>query len=418
MENLNTKIDQIEILAPAGSFANLRTAINAGCDAIYFGVDGFNMRQNNSAKFDLDDLQRIAEICHDNNIRCYLALNTLIYDQNITKMKAVVDAVKESGVDAIITYDMSVLNYAKEIGVEVHISTQHSLANIEAIKFFSTWADRMVLARELSLVDVKYIVDEIKTQNITGPKGNLIEIEIFVHGAMCVSVSGRCGMSLYMNKTSANCGECTQPCRRPYKITDEFTGNSLVVDNQFVMSPEDLCTIGMLDEIINTGAISLKFEGRGRSPEYVDTVIRTYRAAVESIKEDTYTEEKIKQWNKDLGTVFNKGLSDGFYRGKPWGYWSGVSGNKATQQKKLVGTVKKFYPKISVAEVEIHASEMTDEDKAIFVGPITGVVRCEPKNIMVDEKSTSKIKQGDLATFVVPSRVRAGDKLYKFVSVR
>ncbi|MFH1712109.1 MAG: peptidase U32 family protein [Patescibacteria group bacterium] len=409
------KDTNVELLAPAGSYESLMTAINAGCDAVYFGVDGFNMRQNNSAKFSLDDLKKIAEICHENKIRCYLALNTLVYDKDIEKMKAAIDAVKEAGVDAIITFDMSALVYAREIGVEVHISTQHSISNIEAVKFFAQWADRMVLARELSIEDVKKIVDEIKEQDIRGPKGSLIEIEIFIHGAMCVSVSGRCGMSLYMNKTSANCGECTQPCRRPYQIIDQQTNKALVIDNEFVMSPEDLCTIGLLDEIIATGVVSLKVEGRGRTPEYVDMVIRTYREAIKAIKNDTYTPEKIKQWNMDLGTVFNKGLSDGFYRGKPWGYWSGVSGNKAKQTKELVGTVKKYYPNISVAEIEVHASDIKEDDQCIFIGKTTGLLRTKPQGMMIDEQPVDYAKQGDMITFKVPDRVRGGDKLYKII---
>lgn len=407
---------KIELLAPAGSYTNLMAAINAGCDAVYFGVDGLNMRQNNSQKFTLDDLKKIAEVCHEHQIRCYLALNTLVYDQDIDKMKAAIDAVKASGVDAIITFDMSALEYAREVGVEVHISTQHSISNIEAVKFFAHWVDRIVLARELTLDQIKFIVEEIKRQDIRGPKGKLVEIEIFVHGAMCVSVSGRCGMSLYMNDTSANCGECTQPCRRPYKITDEFTGKSLVVDNQFVMSPEDLCTIGLLDEIMATGAVSLKIEGRGRSPEYVDTVVRIYREAIMAIENHTYTEEKIKKWRDDLGLVFNKGLSTGFYRGKPWGFWSGVSGNKSTQAKELVGTVKKYYPKIKVVEIEVHASDIKASDHGIIIGPTTGLVQAQAQNMLIDDQAVDHARQGDTITFKINQKVRPGDKFYKFTT--
>jgi len=410
--------NDLELLAPAGTLTNLTTAINAGCDAVYFGVDGFNMRQNNSAKFTLDDLSEIATTCHAKNVKCYLALNTLVYDQNIDAMKKAIDAVKASGVDAIITFDMSALVYAKEVGVEVHISTQHSISNIEAVKFFANWADRVVLARELSLEDVKYIVDEIKNQDVRGPKGELVEVEIFVHGAMCVSVSGRCGMSLYMNKTSANCGQCTQPCRRPYEIKDKFTGKSLVVDNEYVMSPEDLCTIGMLDEIIATGVVSLKVEGRSRSAEYVDVVIRTYREAITAIKNDTYTKEKVEQWNKDLGTVFNRGKSEGFYRGLPWGAWSKGSDSQATQKKVLVGTIKHYYANIGVAEVDIHASDLKEGDEIVINGNTTGVLRMKAKGMILNETSVDYVKQGDLVTFVVPEKVRSSDKLYKLVDVK
>lgn len=414
MQDLKQKAKNVELLAPAGTFTNLMTAINAGCNAIYFGVDGLNMRQNNSAKFTLDDLQKIAEICHEHNVTCYLALNTLVYDNNLSFMKETILAAKKAGVDALIMFDPSAIAFAHEVGMEVHISTQHSISNIEAVKFFSQWADRMVLARELTLEQVCNIVDQIKELDIRGPKGELVEIEVFVHGAMCVSVSGRCGMSLFMNNTSANCGECTQPCRRPYIIKDQFTKTELVVDNEYVMSPEDLCTIGMLDKIIASGVVSLKIEGRGRSPEYVDMVVKTYRDAISSIENETYTADKIQKWNKDLGTVFNKGLSDGFYMGKAWSYWSGVSGNKATQIKELVGTVRHFYPEPMVAEVEVHASDLKDGEKGIFTGPTTGVVHVELKNMLVNEKPTNHAKQGEMITFVVSEKVRRGDKFYKF----
>ncbi len=410
--------NDLELLAPAGSYPALMSAINAGADAVFFGVDGFNMRQNNSQRFTLDDLKDIANTCHKNDVKCYLALNTLVYDKDIDKMKKVIDAVKKSKIDAIITFDMSALEYAREIGVEVHISTQHSISNIAAVKFFSQWADRIVLARELSLEDIKFIINEIKNQNIRGPKGNLIEIEIFIHGAMCVSVSGRCGMSLYMNNTSANCGQCTQPCRRPYKITDQYTGKAMIVDNEFIMSPEDLCTIGLLDEIIDTGVVSLKIEGRGRAPEYVDTVVRVYKEAVEAIKSGNYSKNKIENWNKELGTVFNRGQGTGFYRGLPFGQWCGLAGNNATQVKELVGTVTRYYPKIKIAEVEIHASDFKEGGKALFIGKITGVVNVKPIGLVVDEKSVDYVKQGDVVTFKVDKRVRIGDKFYKIKKVK
>lgn len=393
-------------------------AIKAGADAVYFGVDGFNMRQNNSAKFGLGDMKEIAETCHASGVKCYLALNTLVYDKNIEMMKAAIDAVKESGVDAMITFDMSALVYAKEIGVEVHISTQHSISNIEAVKFFANWSDRVVLARELSLEDIRFIVSEIERQDIRGPKGRLVEVEIFVHGAMCVSVSGRCGMSLYMNKTSANCGQCTQPCRRPYEIKDKHTGKSLVIDNEYVMSPEDLCTIGMLDEIIATGVVSLKVEGRSRSPEYVDTVIRTYRAAIEAIADDTYSKDKIEKWNEELGTVFNRGKSEGFYRGLPWGAWSKGSDSQATLKKVLVGTIKHYYPKIGVAEIDIHASDLSKGDQLVINGNTTGVIKMTAEEMIIDEKIVDYVKQGDLVTFKVPEKVRGNDKLYKMIEVK
>lgn len=406
----------IELLAPAGSFESLRAAINSGCDAVYFGVAGFNMRANTAKKFTLDDLREIASICHENNIKCYLALNTLVYDANIDQMKQAIDAVKESGVDAIITFDTTAISYAREKGVEVHISTQHSISNIEAVKFFSQWADRMVLARELTLDQIKKIIDEIKNQDVRGPSGNLVEIEIFIHGAMCVAVSGRCGMSLYMYNTSANCGKCSQPCRREFTVTDKATGKQLDVENEYVMSTEDLCTIGMLDEILKSGAVSLKIEGRGRAPEYVDEVVSCYREAVDSIKDGTYSKEKVEEWNKRLGTVFNRGMSEGFYRGLAYKYWAKGSGSKADQKKELVGTVVKYYPKISVAEIKIHASNVEEGDKCMFSGKSTGVLRVRAKNMINEEKEVKQANKGDVITMVVPSRVRANDKFYKFVS--
>ncbi|MDP2632049.1 MAG: peptidase U32 family protein [Candidatus Uhrbacteria bacterium] len=416
---MNTKQDKtkVELLAPAGSYEALHAAISAGCDAIYFGVDGFNMRANSAAHFTLDDLTKIADICHKENIKCYLALNTLVYDQNLDNMKKAVNAAKEADVDAIITFDFSAIEYAKSQGVEVHISTQHSISNIEAVKFFSKWADRMVLARELTLRQIKEIISEIKEQDIHGPKGKLIEIEIFIHGAMCVAVSGRCGMSLYMYNTSANCGACSQPCRRSFTVTDKSTGQQLDVENEFVMSTQDLCTVGMLDEIVASGAVSLKIEGRGRSPEYVDVVVRSYREVLTAIEEGTYSKEKIDDWNAKLGTVFNRGLSEGFYRGKAFSYWSHGSHSKATTKKVFVGRVLHYFKKPSVAEISLQAESLSIGDEVVILGKTTGFLRTAPKEIWCDETSVQLAPQGKVITIKVPSRVRAGDSLYKIVSV-
>ena len=409
------KINNVELLAPAGSYEALGAAINAGCDAVYFGVKGMNMRENTAAAFTLDDLREIAQICHQNNVKCYLALNTLVYDQGIDDMKKTINAVAKSDIDAIISFDMSAIAYARSVGVEVHISTQHSISNIEAVKFFSQWADRVVLARELTLEQIKQIVDEIKHQDIRGPKGELIQIEVFVHGAMCVAVSGRCGMSLYMYDTSANCGKCSQPCRRAYTVTDKLTGKQMDIDNEYVMSTQDLCTIGMLDEIIDSGVVSLKIEGRGRAPEYVDQVVRCYHEAIDSIKDGSYTKEKIDQWNKRLGTVYNRKMSEGFYRGKAFSYWSGGSHSQATQHKELVGTVEHYYPKAGVAEIKVHASDIKDNDNCVISGKSTGLMRFVAKGITIDEKQVDHAVQGDLITIKVPGVVRKNDKFYKFV---
>ncbi len=405
--------DHIELLAPAGSYESLHAAINSGADAVYFGLKGFNMRANTAKPFEISDLKKIVEECEQARVKSYLALNTLVYDEGIDEMKKKIDAAKEFGVTAIIAFDLTAISYAREIGVEVHISTQHSISNIEAVKFFSQYTDRVVLARELTLEQIKHIVSEIKTQDIRGPKGRLVEVEIFIHGAMCVSVSGRCGMSLYFYGTSANCGECSQPCRRAYTVKDKCTGKELEVDNEYIMSPEDLCTIGMLDEILDSGAVSLKIEGRGRAPEYVDVVVRTYREAIEAIKNNEFDKEKIAAWRERLGAVFNRGMSEGFYRGKAYKYWSGIANSKATQRRELVGTVTKYYKEPGVAEINVQASELDPDTPCIFTGPTTGVLRVTAENIHVDGKPAEKAVQGDLLTLKVPERVRKNDKLYK-----
>lgn len=411
-------MSNIELLAPAGSYESLNAAIKAGADAVYFGVAGFNMRANISKAFNIDDLKEIVKICHEKNIRCYLALNTLVYDNGIEEMKKIIDAAKEYGVDAVIMFDLSVVKYAREKNVEVHISTQHSISNIDAVKFFSQWADRLVLARELTLEQIKYIVDQIKKQNICGPKGRLVEVEIFIHGAMCVSVSGRCGMSLYMYNTSANCGACSQPCRRAFTVTDQATGKQLDVDNEYVMSTEDLCTIGMLDDILDSGAVSLKIEGRGRAPEYVDEVVRCYREAINSIKNETYTKDKVIEWNRRLGTVFNRGMSEGFYRGLAFKYWSGEESSKATQSREFVGIVRNFYEKVSVVEVEIQAMELYENDVCMILSKTDGVIRFTIDNMRRDDHPITLAKQKEFITFKVPKPVKRGDKLYKIIPVK
>ncbi|NQV12409.1 U32 family peptidase [Candidatus Uhrbacteria bacterium] len=406
----------IELLAPAGSFEALDAVIKAGCDAIYFGVEGFNMRAKSSAQFEHDDIKTIADICHKNDVKCYLALNTLVYDQNLDDMNKTIDAVKEAGVDAVIAFDLSTISYARSVGVEVHISTQHSISNIEAVKLFSQWADRVVLARELTLEQIQEIVREIEKQDIRGPKGRLVEIEIFVHGAMCVAVSGRCGMSLYMYNTSANCGSCSQPCRRDFTVTDKSTGKQLDIENEYVMSTEDLCTIGMLDEIVASGAVSLKIEGRGRPPEYADVVIRCYREALTAIEEGSFTKDKVAEWNDRLGTVFNRGLSEGFYRGKGFSYWSQGSDSKATKKKIFVGKVTHYFPKQSVAEVTLQAESFSVNMDGLILGKSTGFLRVKPSEIRRDCSPVSEVLKGEVMTIVVPSRVRVGDSLYKIVS--
>lgn len=406
-------MQKIELLAPAGSYEALHAAINAGCDAVYFGVVGFNMRANAAAAFTIEDLREIVRICHEAKVKCYLALNTLVYDESITDMKMVIDAAKEFGVDAVIVFDLSVVQYCREKEVEVHISTQHSISNIDAVKFFAAWADRLVLARELTLEQIKFITKQIKEQNICGPKGRLVEIEVFIHGAMCVAVSGRCGMSLYMYNTSANCGTCSQPCRRAFTVTDKTTKKQLDVDNEYVMSTEDLCTIGMLDEIVASGVVSLKIEGRGRAPEYVDEVVKCYREAIASIDDQSYSKEKIIDWNRRLGTVFNRGMSEGFYRGLAFKYWSGAESSKATQTREFVGVVKNYFSDLSIVECEIQAMPISEGDSCMILSKSEGVIRFDVKEMRKDDVPVSVAPQKTCVTFFVPSPVRRNDKLYK-----
>ena len=411
-------MEKIELLAPAGSYEALHAAIKAGCDAVYFGVVGFNMRANAAAAFSIEDLREIAKICHTANIKCYLALNTLVYDDSIKDMKEVIDAVKESGVDAVIMFDFSVVQYAREKGVEVHISTQHSISNIEAVKFFAQWADRLVLARELTLEQIREITRQIIENKIYGPSGKLVEIEVFIHGAMCVAVSGRCGMSLYMYNTSANCGTCSQPCRRAFTVKDQANGKQLDIDNEYVMSTEDLCTIGMLDEIIDSGVVSLKIEGRGRAPEYVDEVVRCYREAINSISKQSYTKEKIIEWNQRLGTVFNRGMSEGFYRGLAFKYWSGEESSKATQTREFVGIVRNYYEDVSVVECEIQAMELSEGDACMMLSKTEGVIRFVVEQMRKDDQPIVHAVQKDCVTFKVPEPIKRGEKLYKIIPAK
>jgi putative protease len=404
---------KVELLAPAGSFESLTAAIKAGADAVYLGIGDLNMRATATVNFQLSDLKNIAEICHKNNIRVYITLNTVVYDNEIETIRKIIDEVKKQKIDAIIASDMAVIEYAKKVGVEVHISTQMSISNIESVRFFSQFADRIVLARELDLDQVRVIADKIKTENICGPKGKLIEIEVFAHGAMCVAVSGRCQMSLYHYNMSANRGKCVQICRRKYNITDAETGKELVIDNNFVMSRSDMCTIGLLDKLIDTGVSVLKIEGRGRGPEYVDRVIRTYRRALEAIESDDFNQDLIDKSIEDLKTVFNRGFSNGFYLGRSETEWSFGENNKATEKKMLLGKIENYYAKAKVAQVQLQIdAEIKDGDRFLITGPTTGILRGEFKDFLVNDKSPTKTQKGDIITFKVSDKVRVNDKVF------
>lgn len=404
---------KVELLAPVGSFESLHAAINAGCDSIFFGITQLNMRAKSAANFNFEDLKQIAEICHRNKVKAYLTLNTILYDHDIKLAYKIIDAVKASGIDSIIASDMAAIEYANKVGVNVHISTQMSISNIEALKFYANYCNVVVLARELTLPMIKKICNQIVEQNIKGKNGELIKVEVFGHGAMCVAVSGRCSMSLLTDNSSANRGACMQNCRRSYRVIDKDTNTALDIENDYVMSPSDLCTIGMLDELVNSGIDVIKIEGRGRSADYVDTVIRTYREALDSIHEGTYNRTKIKQWNKELGTVYNRGFSHGFYLGKPIVEWSGIYGNKATKQRVFVGTVKKFFSKAMVAEILLEAGELSNTDEFQISGDTTGIIRGKKHEIWLEDKNVPKAGKGSLITMKLDNKVRPGDRVYR-----
>jgi putative protease len=410
-----THKSKVELLAPAGSFSALNAAINAGCDSVYFGISDFNMRACAAVNFTMENLAEVVDLCKKNNVKAYVTVNTLLYDDDLARMRSVVDAVKLAGADAIIVADVATILYARSVGVNVHISTQLSVSNIESVKFYAQYADRIVLARELSLEQVANICVEIKKQKICRPAGHLIEIEVFGHGALCVAVSGRCGMSQYCAGKSANRGQCTQVCRRAYKITDIVTGQELVVDNNFVMSAADLCTVGMLDKLVATGISALKIEGRGRSAEYVDKVIRVYRAALDLVENDLYTAEKAAQWLQELEKVFNRGFSKGLYMGRSLDEWSGVAGSKSSIEKVLIGKVKHYFTKAGVVLVEVTGDKIVNEgDEFGIIGGTTGIVKGVINGMLVNDVVAMSAKQGDLISFKVDKLVRKNDEFYVF----
>lgn len=407
----NTKT--IEILAPAGSFASLNAAINAGADAVYFGVGQLNMRSARAVNFSVDQLDQISEICLQNKVKTYLALNTIIYDSEYDQVIALLQKAFNCGINAVIASDFFVITKAREIGLSVHISTQLSVSNIESVQFFSQYTDRIVLARELNLDQIKYITQEINNRNITGPSGRPLEIEVFAHGAMCVAVSGRCSMSLCGYNLSANRGQCIQACRRQFKVVDPETNQELLIDNNYVMSASDLCTIGMLDKLVDSGVACLKIEGRGRPPEYVDTVIKVYRQALIDISNNTYNQSKVSEYLDKLNRVYNRGFSTGFFLGLKADSWAGVSDNKSSTIKTRVGLVSRYYPKIKICEIKIiDKINLKIGDSYLITGPTTGVVYGKLSSFKVDNLSQQKVHQGDIFTFPVENKVRTGDTLF------
>jgi len=412
------KREEIELMAPVGSYESLMAAIQGGADSVYFGVEQLNMRAKSTNNFTTDDLQQIVKICKKNNLKSYLVVNTIIYDHDIQLMKQLVDIALVSGVTAIIASDQAVINYASTKGVELHISTQVNISNIETLKFYAHFADVMVLARELSLKQVAKITEAIEKEQITGPSGKLIRIEIFSHGALCMAVSGKCYLSLHEKNSSANRGACLQTCRKAYVVTEKESGYELEIDNEYIMSPKDLCTIGFVDKILNAGVKVLKIEGRARPAEYVKTVCDCYNEAIDACINDDYTVEKIKNWEKRLATVFNRGFWDGYYLGRKIGEWSKDYGSKATKTKEYIGKGTNYFGKIKVAEFQIQSGSLKVGDEILITGPTTGVIQTHVKEIRVDLKNTDEAHKGQTISVPITEKVRRADKLYKVVSVK
>lgn len=402
----------IEIMSPVGSYESLMAAIEAGANSVYFGVGQLNMRSASANNFTLDDLKRICEIAKQNNVKTYLTLNTVIYDEEIEYMHKVVDSAKANGISAIIASDMSVISYANSMGMEIHLSTQCNITNYEAVKYYSQFADVIVTARELSLDKVKAIIERIKQENLKGHSGELLRIECFVHGALCMAVSGKCYISLDNANRSANRGACLQFCRRPYKVTDMDGGTELMIDNQYIMSPKDLKTLDFIGKIIDAGVRVFKIEGRGRSPEYVKIVTRTYRQAVNAWCEKSWSEEKLAKWNEDLKRVYNRDFWDGYYLGQKVGEWSEKYGSKATTTKIFIGTVTNYFKNLGVAEIRMESGELNLNDDIYIIGPTTGVYEGVASEIRVDLKPVDKTTKGELFSMPTTSLVRRNDKLY------
>ncbi len=403
-------------MAPVGSFESLHAAVQGGADSVYFGIEQLNMRAKSSNNFTVEDLKEIVRICNEKKLRSYLTVNTIIYDHDVNLMKQILDTAKESGVTAIIAADQAVMNYAKTIGVEVHISTQMNVSNTETLKFYAHFADVMVLARELSLKQVKHISETIDKEQIKGPSGKLIQIEIFAHGALCMAVSGKCYLSLHEQNSSANRGACLQTCRKAYIVTEKETGNELEIDNEYIMSPKDLLTVNFMDKILDAGVKVLKIEGRARPPEYVKIVSECYKEAVDSVYENTYTQAKIKAWEDRLSTVFNRGFWDGYYLGRKMGEWSKDYGSKATKKKIYIGPARNYFSKIKIGEFEVQTGSLKIGDEILITGPTTGVIQTTVKELRFEEKPVDEVFKGQIISMPVDEKVRRADKLYKIVN--
>lgn len=399
-------------MAPVGSYESLRAAIDAGADAVYFGVEGINMRARSSVNFTLDDLRNIASICSEAGVKTYLTVNTIIYDAEMDRLGKVIDAARESGITAVIASDIAAITCARSRGVEVHISTQCNISNIEAVRFYARYADVMVLARELSLDQVKAISEAIVRDDIRGPRGELVRLEMFCHGALCMAVSGKCYLSLHEMNTSANRGACAQICRRGYRVTDRETGAELEVENKYIMSPKDLRTIHFLNKMVDAGVTVFKIEGRARGPEYVGITVRAYSEAIQAICDGTYSDEKIAAWDHELAKVFNRGFWDGYYLGQRLGEWSSKYGSSATRTKRYIAKGVRYYPKLGVGEFVMEAGELHPGDEIVITGPDTGAIVMEAGELRLEYDPVDKVVKGQNFSLKVPRKIRPSDRLY------
>lgn len=412
------KETDIEIMAPVGSYESLMAAVQAGAGSVYFGVEHLNMRSRSSNNFTLDDLRKITEICSRHGIKTYLTLNVEVFDNENSQMQMVLEAAKNAGVTAVIAADISVIMYARSIGLEVHISTQVNITNFEAVRFYAQFADVVVLAREMNLGRVTEISRQIREQQVKGPSGNLVKIEMFVHGALCMAVSGKCYLSLHEMNSSANRGSCLQTCRRAYIVTDKETGAELEVDNEYIMSPKDLKTVHFLNKILDSGVTVLKIEGRARSAEYVKTTVQCYHEAVEAWKNDTFTNEKVEDWINRLASVFNRGFWDGYYLGKRLGEWSHNYGSLATKRKIYLGNGTNYFPNIGVAEFRLETGDLSVGDEILIIGPTTGVVESVVSEIRVELEPVPTARKGEHFSIQIPQKIRRSDKLFKLVDAK
>ncbi len=413
MENL---LSDYEIMAPVGSRDSLAAAIKAGAGSVYFGIGRLNMRAHSASAFTIDDLREIAAECKEHGIKSYLTVNTIIYDDDISEMHGIIDAAKEAGISAVIASDVAVMTYCASVGQEVHLSTQLNISNIEALDFYSRFADVAVLARELNMDQVARIHEEAVKRNICGPSGQPVRIEMFCHGALCMAISGKCYLSLDNAGRSANRGECMQLCRRSYTVTDRETGTQLDIDNKYIMSPKDLKTVRFIDRMMKAGVRVFKIEGRARGPEYVYTVVRCYKEAIASVLDGTFTEDKKDEWDRRLATVFNRGFWDGYYQGQELGEWNSNYGSNATERKVYAGKGVKYFSKIGVAEFAIEAADIELGDKLLVTGPTTGALYLTADEIRYDLKPVGKALKGQRVSIPVPEKIRPSDKLFKIVT--